>query len=52
MNAKRRETAHRTLEELICVAEKTNAHGYFGVEVFVECGRITTVRRKYEATEK
>ena len=45
-------TAHRRLQALIEEAEKANLYGLVSIEVGFENGRITTVRRRIDGTDK
>jgi len=45
-------TAHTRLEALVAEAEKHNLYGLVSIEVGFENGRITTVRRRIDGTDK
>ncbi|MFA6793768.1 MAG: hypothetical protein WCS29_07865 [Candidatus Neomarinimicrobiota bacterium] len=45
-------TAHRRLQTLLEEAENVNLYGLVSIEVGFENGRITTVRRRIDGTDK
>lgn len=45
-------TAHRRLQGLVEEAEENNLYGLVSIEVGFENGRITTVRRRIDGTDK
>jgi hypothetical protein len=45
-------TAHRRLQTLVEEAENANLYGLVSIEVGFENGRITTVRRRIDGTDK